>query len=77
MCSSAEVTASDVLFKAHESSLVLFWDLIQSSKKSCYQLNNLLQVCEAQTVLQTVLNKYSSFITIYVLKSHFEFHGLH
>lgn len=55
MCSSIEVTATNVLFKAHESSLVLCRDLILSSKKGCYQLNNLPWMCEAQTVLQTML----------------------
>lgn len=77
MCNSLEVTATNMLFKAHKSSLVLFRDLILSFKKGCYQLNNSLWICEAQTVLQTMLNKYASLITTFVLKSHSEFHGLH
>lgn len=68
MCSSTEVTASKVSFKAHECGLVLFWDLMLSSREGCYQLNNSLWMCEAQTLLQTTLNKNASLFTVYVLK---------
>lgn len=68
MCSSTEVTASKVLFKSSWICSVLFWDLMLSSREGCYQLSNSLWKCEAQTVLQTTLNKNASLFTIYILK---------
>lgn len=68
MCGSTEVTASKVLFKAHEGGLAIFQDLMLPSREGCYQLSNSLWMCGAQTVLQTTLNKNASLFTIYILK---------